>query len=121
MGLFYNAPEPTRGVCSQKTVFLSVSVGSGPKPLIPYKMKFHMTHAGQINAAPHRRLVHYSASDSGAEYCDERVCVCVCLSAIISSELHVRSSPTFSCMLPMAVAPSSSGGVMISYVLPVFG
>ena len=77
MGLFYNAPEPTRGVCSQKTVFLSVSVGSGPKPLIPYKMKFHMTHAGQINVAPHRRLVHYSASDSGAEYCDERVCVCL--------------------------------------------
>ena len=39
-----------------------------------------------------------------AEYCDERVClsVCVCLSAIISSELHVRSSPTFLCMLPMA-------------------
>jgi len=33
----------------------------------------------------------------GAEYCDERVClpVCVCLSAIISSELHVRSSPNF--------------------------
>jgi len=49
------------------------------------------------------------------------VSVCVCLSAIISSELHVRSSPTFSCMLPMAVARSSSGGVMISYVLPVFG
>jgi len=37
------------------------------------------------------------------EYCDERVClsvcvclcVCVCLFAIISSELHVRSSPNF--------------------------
>ena len=28
----------------------------------------------------------------GAEYCDERVCLCVCLSAIISSELHIRSS-----------------------------
>jgi len=33
----------------------------------------------------------------GAEYCDERVClsVCVCLSAVKSSEIHVRSSPTF--------------------------
>jgi len=58
----------------------------------------------------------YSASESGAEYCVERVCVCVCLSAIISSELHVRSSPSFLRMLPMAVARSFSGGVMIRYV-----
>jgi len=50
------------------------------------------------------------------------VCVsaCVCLSAIISSELHVRSSPKFSCMLPIAVhARSSSGGVVIRYVLSI--
>jgi len=47
------------------------------------------------------------------------VCLCVCLSAIISSELHVRSSPNFLCLLPMAVARSSSDGVMICYVLPV--
>jgi len=43
----------------------------------------------------------------GAEYCDERVCVCasVCLSAIISSELHPpRSSQNLSCMLPTTVA-----------------
>jgi len=38
----------------------------------------------------------YSAPDRGVEYCDERifclsVCLCVCLSAIISLELHVRS------------------------------
>jgi len=41
----------------------------------------------------------YSIPDRGAEYCDERVCpyvsVCVCLSAIISSELHIRSSLIF--------------------------
>ena len=40
-----------------------------------------------------------SAPGREAEYCDERVClsvcVCDCLSAIISSELHVRSSPFF--------------------------
>ena len=73
-----------------------------------------------------------------AEYCDERIClsvclsvsiypalsksdlhqyesgvlwwpclsVCVCLSAIISLELHVRSSPNFVCMLSTAVARS---------------
>ena len=45
--------------------------------------------------------------------------LCVCLSAIISLEPHVRSSPNFLCMLPMAVALSSSGSVMICYVLPV--
>jgi len=56
---------------------------------------------------------HYSAPDRGAEYCNERVCVCVracvCLSVslsiIISSELHV--------------AQFTSGGVLIRYVLPV--
>ena len=49
------------------------------------------------------------------------VSVCVCLSAIMSSELHVRSSPFCLCMLPMAVARSSSGGVVICYVLPFYG
>ena len=38
----------------------------------------------------------YSASDRGAEYCDQHVC----LSTITSSELHVRCSPNFLCMLP---------------------
>ena len=47
------------------------------------------------------------------------VCVCVCVSAIIFSELHVRSSPNFLRVLPMAVARSSSSGVMICYALPV--
>ena len=42
-------------------------------------------------------MFNYSAPDRAAEYCDERVClsVCVCLSAIVSPELHVRSSPDF--------------------------
>ena len=47
------------------------------------------------------------------------LCECVCLSAIISSELHVRSSPNFSCVLQVAVARSSYGGVLICYVLLV--
>jgi len=41
---------------------------------------------------------YHSAPDRGAEYCDERVCgvrVFVCLSVIIASELHVRSSANF--------------------------
>jgi len=47
------------------------------------------------------------------------VCVSICMSTIISSELHVRSSPKSLCVLHMAVARSSSGGVVIRYVLPV--
>ena len=36
--------------------------------------------------------------------------LCVCLSAVICSELHVLSL-VFFCLLPVAVARSSSGGV----------
>jgi len=45
--------------------------------------------------------------------------VCVCLSASISPELQVRSSPKFCCILPVAVAWSSSGGTVRRSVLPV--
>ena len=43
-----------------------------------------------------------------------RLSVCVCLSAIISTRPIFA---TFLCMLPIAVARSSSGGVVIRYVL----
>jgi len=72
-------------------------------------------------------ITYYSTPDKAAEYCDERVCQsvcvcqCVCLSTIISSELHVRPYPNFLCMLPMAVTRSSSGGVVMRYLLPVYG
>jgi len=52
-----------------------------------------------------------------AKYCNEHicvyVCVCmsVCLSANMSPEPHGRSLPIFLCMLPMAVAQSSSSRV----------
>ena len=38
-------------------------------------------------------ISYYSAPDSRAEYCDDRVClsVSVCLHASISPEIHVRS------------------------------
>jgi len=63
---------------------------------------------------------YYSAPDSAAELRWEFslslslcVCVCsfVCLSEIIASELHVRSLPK--CSVHVAVARSSSGGVVI--------
>jgi len=47
------------------------------------------------------------------------VSVGVCLSAIISPKLHVRSSLNFLCMLAMTVARSSSDGVLMCYVFPV--
>ena len=60
-----------------------------------------------------------SAPDGEAEYCGECVCVSVCLSAIISSELHVRSSLHFSYINSMAVAQSTAGGKELCYVFPV--
>ena len=76
------------------------------------------TPAAQISVR--LQEVQFPPSMGSAEYCDERVCLRarVCLSTIISPELHVRSSP-FSCVLSMAVARSSSGGVVICYVFPV--
>jgi len=49
------------------------------------------------------------------------VCVCVCLSTIISQEVRNYTSDLhqFLCMLPIAVARSSSGGVVIRYAIPV--
>ena len=66
----------------------------------------------------------YSVPNRGAEYCDERVCLCVCVFVCprsVCSELHVRSSPNFLRILPVVVARSSSGGVVIRCVglLPV--
>ena len=43
----------------------------------------------------------------------------VCLSASISPELRVRSSPNALRMLPVYVARPASGGVAICYVVPV--
>jgi len=44
------------------------------------------------------------------------VCLTVCLSASIYPELHVKlASPIVSCQLPVAVARSSSGGVVIRW------
>jgi len=45
-----------------------------------------------------------------AKYCDEHVCLCVCLSTRISLEPHARSLPIFLCMMPMAVARSPLAG-----------
>ena len=56
----------------------------------------------------------------GAEYSDEPVCMFLCVSACICQEPHVQTWSNFRCIFPVAVPRSSSGGVAISYVLPVF-
>jgi len=37
----------------------------------------------------------YFVPSRGAEYCDDHVCLSVCISTIISPELHVRSLSSF--------------------------
>ena len=37
----------------------------------------------------------YAAPDRGAEYCDDRVCLSVCVFVCLSPKLQVRSSPIF--------------------------
>ena len=68
---------------------------------------------------PYSLIRPYSTIGQRSIVTSVSVCLAACcLSAIISSELHLRYSP-FLCMLPMAVEPPSSGGVLMCYVLPV--
>jgi len=72
-------------------------------------------------------VIFTSPSGAVAKYCDEyvsvcAVCVCVCLSVredISGTTNHTRYLYQCLCMLPMAVAKSSSCVVAIRYVLPV--
>ena len=59
-----------------------------------------------------------------AEYCNQFVCLSVCLCACLSVREHISGTAgpiftNFLCRFPVAVAWSSSGGVAIRYVLPV--
>jgi len=67
----------------------------------------------------HYEMTDYSASDREAEYCDERVCLCVCVGVFVCPRSYLRNyTSNFFCLLLMAVAQSSSGDVMICYILP---
>ena len=66
--------------------------------------------------------IYYSAPDRGAEYCDDRVCLSVCVCLSVREHISGTTRPIFTkflCMLPMSVARSYSGGVATRYVLPV--
>jgi len=53
-----------------------------------------------------------------AKYCDEYVCLSVCLSVMwISPEPYARTLVNFLCMLPISVAQSSSGVLMTGHIV----
>jgi len=71
-------------------------------------------------------LVITSPPVGEAKYCDDHVCLSLCLSVYLSVREHISETtrPIFTeilCMLPtcMSVARSSSGGVVIRYILLV--
>ena len=49
------------------------------------------------------------------------LCLSVCLTECITQKPHGRTSPNFSCMLPVAVAWSSSDGIVIFLYLQFYG
>jgi len=53
-------------------------------------------------------LIQLLRSGGGAKYCDERVCVSVCLPTRISKKPHIQTSLSFCTMLLVVVARSSS-------------
>jgi len=54
-----------------------------------------------------------------AKYCDQRVCLSVCLSAGISQKPHVQNFTQFLCMSTVAAAWSFFDASTICYVLSV--
>ena len=60
--------------------------------------------------------VFTSPAGAVVKYCDEYVCLCVCLSTRISPEPHARSLPNFLCKLHVSVARSSSDMFMIGCI-----
>ena len=69
------------------------------------------------------RLLYLPHPSKGAVYCDQFICLSLCLCVCIFLCASVcpvdRSSQSLLCRSPVAVARSSSGGVAIRYVLPV--
>ena len=85
----------------------------------------HKTRHGRVLQVTYREVARgevwfFDCLGTAMEYCNECVCLCVCLPESISWSGTTR--PIFSkflCMLPVAVVSSSSIGVAIRCVLPV--
>ena len=96
-------------------------------------MSVHTCLSGHYPAACHRLLAYYSAPIEKRSIVMSvsvcvcvcacvRACVCVCVCLSVRDYISRTARPVFEflCMLPMAVvARSSSGSVVIRYVLPV--
>ena len=86
----------------------------------------HAHRAPLLYAGPFSRAtagINHCAPDRKAEYRGERVCVSLCARVFVCPRSCLRNYASdlrqFLCMLPTTVARSSSGGVVIRYVLPV--
>jgi len=85
----------------------------------------HKTRHGRVLQVTYREVARgevwfFDCLGTAMEYCNECVCLCVCLPESISRSGTTR--PIFSkflCMLPVAVVSSSSIGVAIRCILPV--
>jgi len=72
-----------------------------------------------VRAIHHSTVALFLRHDSGGEYCDERVCLCVCVFVCPRSYLRNCTSDLHQIFVhSMAIAWSSSGGI-ICYVFPV--
>ena len=60
-----------------------------------------------------------SAPKKRTEYCDGRVCLCVCVCLSVRDHIFGPTLPIFANFFANAMAWTSSGGVVIRYVLPV--
>jgi len=114
------------GAVSARGHSRSTSVGLLPVQNWLRRPRDHGLH--QWSASVNWWATDYSAPDSAAQYCDERVrlsvCLCVGLCVFVCPRSYLRTYTSdlhqfVLCMLPMAAARSSSGGVVICYVLPV--
>ena len=65
------------------------------------------------------RYFFYFAPERGVQYCSQHVCMYVCLSAGLSKEPDVQTWPYFLSLVPVTVARSSCGSIVMHYELPV--
>ena len=92
------------------------------RPLLDSSPPLYRTHSFRVRRRRPCCLLRCDAWElhcrlEQREYCDGRLSVS--LFTRISQKPHVPTSPNFPCALPVAVAPSSYGSVLIRYVLPV--
>ena len=99
------------------------------EPVIMLLMEYHHNYVSTIvgyspkvrSNTVRTKILNYYSAPVGERSIAISLSVCVCLSASISLKSLVRSSRNFLRRYPVAVAQSSSGGVAICCVLPVYG